>query len=258
MLSKANSTGRPGSGQPCPGGMLHACLAQLTPKWVFLKHLPEQWGRPVWAQRAREVTAELTAHNCLRCPACAMRCGSQCTHLASTPAGILLPPLTSANSCSSPVQGTICPIQMQSHPTPQPPTRASVFTITAVLQNFISLGKMLPIFYQNLNSLILTCKEYTQIQARPQDFSQLLGTVLAPFCNTHTDMRMNNMVLSHSTACSIVGDISQGASRSTYPKETTLSPQTCECHWHGKRKAQGQCRNCLLCHQMPNCCQVPD
>lgn len=116
MLSKANSTGRPGSGQPCPGGMLHACLAQLTPKWVFLKHLPEQWGRPVWAQRAREVTAELTAHNCLRCPACAMRCGSQCTHLASTPAGILLPPLTSANSCSSPVQGTICPIQMQSHP----------------------------------------------------------------------------------------------------------------------------------------------
>lgn len=74
---------------------------------------------------------------------------------------------------------------------------------------------------------------------------------------TPTDMRMNNTVLSHSTAYSILRDVSQGASWSTYPKETALSPQTCECHWRGKQKAQGQCRNCLLCHQMPNCCQVP-
>lgn len=138
---------------------------------------PEKWHQnrqPIIPYDAQHVPWNV-AHNALTLQAHLQ--GSYC-HPSPLP-----------NSCSPTVQGTICPTQMQSHPPtlspPNHPTRSSVFTITASLQNFMLLGNVLPIFYQNLNSLILTCKEYVGIQAKPRDSFQLLGTVLAPYCNAH-------------------------------------------------------------------------
>lgn len=123
-----------------------------------------------------------------------MERGSQCTHFASTPAGILLSPLTSAqqlqpNRAGDNLSNPNAVSPPHTFP-PNHPTRSSVFTITASLQNFMLLGNVLPVFYQNLNSLILTCKEYVGIQAKPRDSFQLLGTVLAPF-SVHTHWHEN-------------------------------------------------------------------
>lgn len=192
-----------------------------------------------------------------------MERGSQCTHFASTPAGILLSPLTSAQQLQPNRAGdNLSNPNAVSPPhtfSPQPPNQIFCLHHNSITAEFHVTRKSAPNF---LPESELFDPDLQGVCGDPSKATRLLPAFGNSACSllqcTPTDMRMNNTVLSHSTAYSILRDVSQGASWSTYPKETALSPQTCECHWRGKQKAQGQCRNCLLCHQMPNCCQVPD